>query len=295
MASTEVSATALLKATTSGLGANQFFQLPALPGHLLLRDDQNSDVQPRSARGNLLLFAAASGDMQLVRFAVEDLGLSIGDETEIIGTAVHVACSAGKPDVLAYLLLRDAGHALTNHRVGSYGSESPLQCAAAAGSRECVRQLVAAGADLQASDPTGHRHNALTRALHVGRWEMARWLADTYGRDAVNGGESQLRSILNSVCAFPWDATRLAFAFDTLGLSPRAVVDGWSLAMRVVMCSRDKPPSAELSADMISFLEAAVAAGVDVQQPNASGQTPAQKARELGHDAVAEHLESIMR
>jgi hypothetical protein len=148
------------------------------------------------------------------------------------GTAVHAACSGGHAGVLAMLLEwlgNEVGDAPA-HRAPEPGTSggvsegvaeavrttdgrwrAPLQCAAAAGSLECVRLLLPTRAPLEAHD--GQGQTPLLAAAACGAASVARALLDagaqpdarnSHGHDALacaaRGGHSALLPLLLPLC-----------------------------------------------------------------------------------------------
>lgn len=148
------------------------------------------------------------------------------------GTAVHAACTGGHPGVLSMLLewlekeVRDGpAHHAPEPGGGTGVSEgvaeavrmtdsrwrAPLQCAAAAGSLECVRHLLRMGAPLEARDVQGE--TALLAAAACGAAPVARALLDAGARPtarnakgldalacAARGGHGALLPLLLPLC-----------------------------------------------------------------------------------------------
>ena len=122
-------------------------------------------------RGQLLLLACTTGEAGLVRHICGQAARlsQFADTSDGISTTLHVACSTGKTGVVSYLLTLEEGQKAVNQMVTSYGNKTPLQCATMAGSIECIRIPIVAGADLAQCDSTGYRHTVLSWALHAGR------------------------------------------------------------------------------------------------------------------------------
>ena len=141
---------------------------------------------------------------------------------------------------------------------------------------------------------SGEGNNALETALNAGRLDMAQWLVSTFGAGIAGlvsqGWTSQVRTQkLHTFACQSLNKEQLRFVVEDVGLPADSVVHGWSLVMRAVQNCKH-----EAAARVIDFIEAAVALGADPAKPNASGESPASKAKELGQSEVAATLEQLV-
>lgn len=269
--------------------------MPSLPKKALLSETGYGFPKPPghvgalSGVGTLLHLACYKGDAKLARHLLEIEGMSLGSEIASVGNALHVASSCGHADVVGYLLSRPDGRVLVNQSVGSYGNESPLQLAAAAGSSDCVRALVAAGADLDYVDGTGHRDTALSRALRRGNLATAQWMLSSYGKRDVYLDDEGKKSIFNCFGRSPPCPDTLRFVIEDVGIPASHTEAGWNFIMKVVYGEVGEVDQQAV----LRWMQQAVELGVSPSQPNASGKTPATKAREFGLDEVAAYLERV--
>jgi len=163
---------------------------------------------------------------------------------------------------------------------------------------EAIAVLVAAGAQLNLRD-SGEcfgKQTILDRIVSNGDLEVARWLVKQHGADAV---ERKLFSLQSVICQDAKNPARLAdllhlaagshvvgmmtFIVEDVGASINQIKDGWSVLMRIVM-QRSKCEHA------VEMLREAMNLGADVNLRNSSGQTPLDKAREIGNVDAASVL-----
>ena len=122
-----------------------------------------------------LYWAVASGDESIVQPLLEkNLSVNAESRTEL-PSSLHRAAEDGHRDLLALLLRRDFDRYLNSF---DYISRTPLMCAAEAGSLECARLLLEAGADVNAHDEARSGDSALRMAVKKKQPQMVRLLLD---------------------------------------------------------------------------------------------------------------------
>ena len=114
-----------------------------------------------------LFEASALGRIDRVRVAIDDDAASVGRLSPDGFTALHLAAFFGKPEVARMLL--DAGASVDTYTTNDFANQ-PLHAAAAGRHLEVCRVLVAAGADVNATQHGGY--TPLHEAAQHGDVEM---------------------------------------------------------------------------------------------------------------------------
>jgi len=254
-------------------------------------------------------FACAIADKVLLDACLDEFGFKLCTEAASFGTPLHCAAARGNIDFIKPLLHHTTAPPI-DRRVCSYGAETKSELKRTmleivvesklpvARKCEAIAVLVAAGAQLNLRDSgeCSGKQTILDRIVSNGDLEVARWLVKQHGADAV---ERKLFSLQSVICQDAKNPARLAdllhlaagshvvgmmtFIVEDVGASINQIKDGWSVLMRIVM-QRSKCEHA------VEMLREAMNLGADVNLRNSSGQTPLDKAREIGNVDAASVL-----
>lgn len=257
-------------------------------------------VARSAGQGSLVHFACLTGDQALVDACLNQFGFDLvseqQDSTVGLGTPVHCAVAGGHVELVQHLFQQPAPPS-ANRLVSSFGMESMMALAIAseaplAQKCEMIATLVTTGASLDRclGVPPGaeisswkDKHTTLDRALYTGNVELARWLVGQYRAHAF----APLVPTLHLV-ARRRAVGLLSFVVQEAGVPINSMENGWSILMTIVM--NDVVVGPWRRGFDVEVLREALGLGADSSLRNASGQTPLEKARELGNTAMAAAL-----
>ena len=148
---------------TSALGIAAYNGRMNIAKSLIGRGANANGLTSHDAYGSVLVAAVRSGDMQIVRFLVDEHGADINMAVESwdYGSALVVAAAFSNLEALSFLVERGANINMAV-KGGNYGSA--LAVAAASRSIETVSFLVEQGADINMSLKSGNYGSALAVA-----------------------------------------------------------------------------------------------------------------------------------
>jgi len=212
----------------------------------------------------------------------EDIGEVNLDGIKFGRTACHMAAVRGHADVL--LALIEGG---CNVNLADHAGKTPVMRAARTGFLEATRLLVHAGADVNARDL--RQSTPLLRAAGYGRAEVVRCLLDAGAEVEVVDCESRT-PLLAAAAGVHTDAVRelLAAGADTY---PRDATgaDALLAAIEAVEPSDPSTPSPfhVVREERILEVVALLLGSGALNEPDAAGVWPSQRAEEKGHLNVA--------
>jgi len=124
----------------------------SLPHILKYLKARGADFNRPDTKGwTALLYAAEQGDLESVRYLVEQVGCDIRTRNKQRVGPLMLAAQSGSLDLCQYLLSRGA-----NVNARSTQGLSPLMYGASSGNEALVELLLKAGADPQLQDVSGH-------------------------------------------------------------------------------------------------------------------------------------------
>ncbi len=162
---------------TSALGIAAYNGRMNIAKSLIGRGANANGLTSHDAYGSVLVAAVRSGDMQIVRFLVDEHGADINMAVESwdYGSALVVAAAFSNLEALSFLVERGANINMAV-KGGNYGSA--LAVAAASRSIETVSFLVEQGADINMSLKSGRFGSALAAAANYGIIEIVSFLVE---------------------------------------------------------------------------------------------------------------------
>ncbi|GMT18884.1 hypothetical protein PFISCL1PPCAC_10181 [Pristionchus fissidentatus] len=141
----------------------------------IIDKDHSLMVKTDESGRTVMHHAAVSGLLPLVELAITGAKLDIDLEDDLGWTALMIASSSGKEDIVRYLL----SHPTCNVSHSNKNGQTPLHYAASKGHAKVVSLLIENGADINGKDKYGA--TALHRAASQGRDDIVKILKASAG------------------------------------------------------------------------------------------------------------------
>jgi ankyrin repeat protein len=224
----------------------------------------------------LLSLAATSGELAMMRYLVEEVGLDPNEETRSEDTALCSAAAFGQKEAVELLLEQGA-----NPNLLSVDGDSPLMIAASQGHIDIVHVLLAHGTNVNPTPGDGNLpiYSAM-RSEKETKVAMTQVIAEKMDLDLLREGHENRVTLLTIAATLGKDA--LVQKLVQEGCYPE---DGWSEGILYLKLGRQGPLEWAAEAGHDSVVKILLKHGV-----NGNHREPLERAIQRGHLKVAEVL-----